>query len=174
MPVTDGYIIPPDEEMTVQEITISSPVLRAAATYLGKYCDEKCKEYELCRVEEADPRKCLGEGKEVTACGIEFFQKVKNTCADELTTFAKCIDWNSWNMNFEYCRKEQAIWNACMFEKLGQRKPDFGHFAQLRLHESKRPRPAPFVPEFPDKTDEQQKDVKHDHAIGGSRFAFYP
>lgn len=55
----------------------------------------------LCKEEERDPRSCVSEGKLVTACGVEFLQKVKKTCADELTLFARCIDFNSPDMNFE-------------------------------------------------------------------------
>lgn len=55
----------------------------------------------LCKTEERDPRKCVKEGKLVTACGIEFLQKVKKHCAAELTNFAKCIEWSSQEMDFE-------------------------------------------------------------------------
>ena len=43
MVLTDDIILPSDEELTVQEINVSSPVLRATAAYMGYYCDEKCK-----------------------------------------------------------------------------------------------------------------------------------
>lgn len=43
MTITEEITIPSDSELTVQEITISSPVLRATANYMGQYCDEKCK-----------------------------------------------------------------------------------------------------------------------------------
>ncbi|KAI1290157.1 NADH dehydrogenase [ubiquinone] 1 alpha subcomplex subunit 8 [Halotydeus destructor] len=174
MAITDDVIIPSDEELTVQEINVSSPVLRATSNYLGFVCDEKCKEFMLCRQEEKDPRKCIKEGRAATACGVEFLQKVKQTCADELTMFAKCIEWNSYDMNFEFCRKEQAIYDACIFKNLGIPKPMFGHFAQLRLHESSRVKPAPMMPEFPGKTPGLPKDYKEEPAIQGSRNYFWP
>jgi len=49
----------------------------------------------LCKAELKDPRKCLNEGKEVTACGLEFYEKIKATCKNELETLAKCSEWNS-------------------------------------------------------------------------------
>ena len=53
------------------------------------------QEYMLCKSELRDPRKCLKEGKEVTACGLKFYEKIKSTCKDELETLAKCSEWNS-------------------------------------------------------------------------------
>ena len=46
----------------------------------------------LCRIEEKDPRVCLREGKAVTACGVEFFNKVKGSCAESFTKYWKCLD----------------------------------------------------------------------------------
>lgn len=39
MVVTEKTYIPPDEELTVQEINLSWPVLQAASFYLGKACE---------------------------------------------------------------------------------------------------------------------------------------
>jgi len=55
----------------------------------------------LCHVEEKDPRKCINEGKEVTRCGVEFYQKVKEHCAEEFTKYWKCIDYASYDMQFK-------------------------------------------------------------------------
>lgn len=55
----------------------------------------------LCNSEEKDPRKCINEGKEVTRCGLEFFQKVKNQCAQEFTQYWKCLDKSGDNMHFK-------------------------------------------------------------------------
>ena len=43
MVLTDDVELPSDEELTVKEINLSSPIMRASAVYLGKYCDEQCK-----------------------------------------------------------------------------------------------------------------------------------
>lgn len=53
------------------------------------------QEFLLCRTEEKDPRKCLNEGKELTACAFEFFRKVKANCTEEFTQYANCIDKSS-------------------------------------------------------------------------------
>jgi len=55
----------------------------------------------LCKQEERDPRRCINEGKDVTACGLEFLRKIKKSCAKELTSFARCIEWKSSDMGFE-------------------------------------------------------------------------
>ena len=43
MPVTDEVQIPTYEELDVQEINISQPVLKASALHFGKYCDMQSK-----------------------------------------------------------------------------------------------------------------------------------
>jgi NADH dehydrogenase (ubiquinone) 1 alpha subcomplex subunit 8 len=55
----------------------------------------------LCREEEKDPRKCLGEGKAVTACTLNFFRAVKKNCAEEFTDYANCIDQSSNNLELK-------------------------------------------------------------------------
>lgn len=59
------------------------------------------QEYMLCRLEERDPRKCLNEGKVVTACSMKFFQKVKSACAEEFNNLAMCIHKGSVDMRFD-------------------------------------------------------------------------
>jgi len=140
MAITDEIPMPTMEELTVQEVNVSSPVLRASAMHFGKYCDEQSKEYMLCKGELKDPRKCLDAGKEVTACALEFFRKVKKTCKDEVEWYAKCIEWNSKMLMFTFCRPEQKVYNACMKEN-GFERAHFGYFTQVRVHDSARPRP---------------------------------
>lgn len=49
-----------------------------------------------------DPRACLKEGKDVTACGLEFFSKVKKSCALEFTNYFNCVEKKSGlEMNLE-------------------------------------------------------------------------
>ncbi len=57
------------------------------------------QEYMLCRKEEKDPRKCLREGKAVTGCAVEFFNKVKLSCADVFTSYWKCLDHSQESMD---------------------------------------------------------------------------
>lgn len=49
----------------------------------------------LCKTELGDPRKCINEGKAVTNCALNFFRKVKKTCAAEFTQYATCLDKSS-------------------------------------------------------------------------------
>ncbi len=43
MPFTEDFYLPSEEELKVQEINVSTPVLKAGAIHFGKYCDEQCK-----------------------------------------------------------------------------------------------------------------------------------
>ena len=55
----------------------------------------------LCSKEERDPRKCISEGKEVTACALEFFRKVKKSCLEEFNQYASCLDKSSRDLRYE-------------------------------------------------------------------------
>ncbi|XP_015921868.1 NADH dehydrogenase [ubiquinone] 1 alpha subcomplex subunit 8 [Parasteatoda tepidariorum] len=146
MPFTEDFYLPSEEELTVQEVNLSAPYLKAGALHFGKYCDTQCKEFMLCRKEENDPRRCLKEGKEVTACGLEFFQKVKQHCKDEFNDYADCIQWYSPHMTIQDCRKSQFKLDKCMLEKLGVERPYLGYFSGILTHKTDRPRPGPPLP----------------------------
>ncbi|RWS09808.1 NADH dehydrogenase-like protein [Dinothrombium tinctorium] len=169
MAIPDSLEIPPDEELNVQEINVSSPVLRAVGPQMGKACDKECKEYMLCREEERDPRKCLKEGREVTSCGLEFLYKVKEHCKNEAESFARCLEWNSGDMKAYYCRKEQALNDQCLASKLGIERPPLGYFTSIRIHNSTRPRPTPWIPKFP-ATPSFPEDRPIEPAKHGSRY----
>ena len=114
MPITESVTLPTFDELDVQDVNISHPVLVASGAYFGKYCDQQSKvcyfeyshpiciyfhcfmqEYMLCKLEEKDPRKCLSEGKAVTMCGHEFFRMVASNCKDEVERLAKCMEFTS-------------------------------------------------------------------------------
>ena len=59
------------------------------------------QEFVLCKNEERDPRKCVEYGKTLTACGLDFFRKVKAECLQEFTQFANCIDKSSIDLAFK-------------------------------------------------------------------------
>ncbi|XP_015792427.1 NADH dehydrogenase [ubiquinone] 1 alpha subcomplex subunit 8 [Tetranychus urticae] len=142
--------LPPAESLEVDEINLGSPIMRASAVYLGKYCDDLSKDFMLCKLEEKDPRKCLEEGKKLTACGKEFYRNVRNSCKQELEALTNCVLWNSESLALSKCRDQETIYDACMYRKLGMEKPPFGYFAQVRVHDPERPKPAKWVPEFPE------------------------
>lgn len=68
--------------------------------------------------------------------------------------------WIHWKSNgftnglfpLKSCRKEQGIYDLCMNEKMGIKRPPLGYFTQLRVHETNRPKPKPTAPEFKDQT----------------------
>jgi NADH dehydrogenase (ubiquinone) 1 alpha subcomplex subunit 8 len=130
----------------------------------------------LCKAEEKDPRKCLKEGRDVTNCGLSFLQRVKKTCRDEAEAFARCTEWNDWDLWFENCRREQRVYDLCMEKKMGLPKPPFGYFTQVRVHDSKRPKPVPYVPEFPDRSKGLPVDYEglKEQARGGTRTFWNP
>merc|ERR1712170_274995 len=108
MAFTNADWLPSYEELNVPELKMTTAPLRAGAHHFGKYCDHQCKEFMLCNNQLRDPRKCLQEGKEVTRCGVEFFNKVRDNCAEEFTDFWKCLDHAGPNFLYNYCRKTQA------------------------------------------------------------------
>ena len=149
MVLTDDIHLPDDDELNHKEIPVNTYLMRASAMHLGKYCDNQCKEYMLCRKEERDPRKCLPYGQDVTECGIDFYKKVKKTCRGELEWYSTCLEFTGQETSYHRCRNEQAIYDTCMDQNGFERAP-FGHFLKIRVHDSERPKPKPFTPIFPD------------------------
>lgn len=39
--LTEDTYLPPDEELTVPEVNLSSPALRAGAFHMGKFCENQ-------------------------------------------------------------------------------------------------------------------------------------
>ncbi|XP_054707772.1 NADH dehydrogenase [ubiquinone] 1 alpha subcomplex subunit 8-like [Uloborus diversus] len=175
MPFTEEFYLPPEEELKVQEINLSTPFLKAGALHFGKYCNEECKEFMLCRREENDPRRCLKEGKDVTACGLKFFQQVKKNCREEFDQFADCLEWNSPKMEVRYCRKTQAALDRCMLDKLNIERPYFGFYTQIHPHKTDRPRPESFLPRkvYKDDRPSLPDDYPREEAKFGSAYLVY-
>lgn len=61
MVVTNKMWLPTEEELTVEEVPLGTPYLKAGAQHLGKYCEAVNNEFMLCRTETGDPRACLKE-----------------------------------------------------------------------------------------------------------------
>lgn len=170
MALTENFILPSKEELTVQEISIGTPCLKAGAYYFGKYCEEPSKEFMLCKTEEMDPRKCLNEGKEVTSCALDFFQKVKGSCRETFEAYAHCIEYSSGNMNLTKCRKTQAAYDLCMLEKMGIDRPILGYYATPKVHTTSRPKPEQFPRKEYEPIPELPADFPRDLPEGGARF----
>ena len=56
MVLTKDIWLPTDEELTVEEVPLGTPSLRAGAMHLGKACEVQNNEFMLCRSETQDPR----------------------------------------------------------------------------------------------------------------------
>lgn len=49
----------------------------------------------LCREEEGDPRRCLNEGKHVTACALDVLKKMKKHCLEDFNAYMYCLERSS-------------------------------------------------------------------------------
>lgn len=95
----------------------------------------------LCRQELEDPRKCLNEGKEVTACSLEFFRMIKKWCHAEFTQYANCLDKSSSDLGYKHCRNTQQVYDKCVLDNLKVERPGYGYFCRAQIHDTKRPKP---------------------------------
>ncbi|XP_076237695.1 NADH dehydrogenase [ubiquinone] 1 alpha subcomplex subunit 8 [Calliopsis andreniformis] len=153
MVVTKDIVLPSEEELTVQEINVSWPVLQAAAVYIGKKCEWHNNEFTLCKYETQDPRKCLEEGKNVTACALEVFQGIKKHCQEDFNQYVRCLERSSGTMDLTKCRNTQSAVDNCVLKNLNIERPPFGYFCEAKVHDSPRPEPEkPKVPEYPNPT----------------------
>ncbi|CAH2249513.1 NADH dehydrogenase [ubiquinone] 1 alpha subcomplex subunit 8 [Pararge aegeria] len=171
MVVSADITLPEESELTVEEVNLSTATLRAGSFHLGKYCEQANNEFMLCRLEENDPRKCVNEGKAVTACTLEFFRKVKKSCLAEFNQYTTCIDKSSGDFGLQHCRTTQGVFDGCMLEKLHLERPGFGYFTEARVHATNRPKPP--VEEkatYPDATPGLPDTAERKPARFGSRF----
>jgi len=148
--LTKDTWLPTEEELTVEEVPLGTPFLKAAAHHTGKYCETVNNEFILCRTEEADPRKCLKEGRAVTSCHLDFFKKMKLSCNSELTQYAACLEKSSSDMAYVPCRKTQAVFDKCVLDILGLERPHYGYHCLPKIHETDRPQPLEQKPAWMD------------------------
>lgn len=132
--------LPTADELSVQEVNVSSAVLKAAAHHYGSLCDKPNKEFMLCRWEEKDPRKCLSEGRKVNECALDFFRKVKAHCAEPFTEYWTCLDFTGL-LELRHCRKQQLAFDNCVLDKLGWERPDLGELSKVTKVQTDRPLP---------------------------------
>ncbi|KZC11365.1 PREDICTED: NADH dehydrogenase [ubiquinone] 1 alpha subcomplex subunit 8 [Dufourea novaeangliae] len=145
MVITEKTTLPSDEELTVQEINVSWPLLQAASFYIGKKCEWDNNEFMLCKQETKDPRKCIQEGKNVTACALGVFQGIKKHCLDDFNKYVRCLERSSGTLDMSFCRKTQAALDNCVLTNLNIERPPFGYFCEAKVHDSPRPKPEVYV-----------------------------
>ncbi|CAH1116445.1 unnamed protein product [Phaedon cochleariae] len=173
MGITDDVTLPTEEELTVQEVNLSGPALKAGAFHLGKACEFENNEFILCRNELKDPRACINEGKATTNCALNFFRQVKKTCADEFMQYVNCLDKSSPDQKFLPCRKTQGVFDKCVKDNLGMERPPYDYFARVHVHKTARPRPPVEGPAvYEDATPGLPEDTPRPEAKYGSRYIF--
>ncbi|KAJ4926184.1 hypothetical protein JOQ06_008367 [Pogonophryne albipinna] len=132
--------VPSLQELKVDEINVSSAVLKAAAHHYGSQCDKPNKEFMLCRWEEKDPRKCLEEGRKVNECALNFFRQIKGSCAESFTEYWTCLDYSNLT-ELRRCRDKQQTFDSCALEKLGWQRPVLGELSKVTKVATERPLP---------------------------------
>ena len=112
-----------NEQLTVDELKITSAVLVGGAHHFGAYCSKESDAFMECRIDSKDPRKCLEEGRNVTKCATEFFRKVKGSCNEEFTKYWTCLDYK--NQDLSHCKKPQKVFDTCMADKLNLQRAKY-------------------------------------------------
>lgn len=149
--------LPTEEQLTTNELNVSTATLMAAAPYIGKFCEGVNSEFMLCRQENNDPRPCVDLGKFVTACTAHVFQRIKSHCLQEFQQFAACVNLSSGRYEPWHCRKTQIVLDECMTHKLCLGSPPLGYFTRGRIHDGKcskepSPKECPCLPKKEDAT----------------------
>lgn len=164
--------VPTLQELNVDEIKVSSAVLKAAAHHYGSQCDKPNKEFMLCRWEEKDPRKCLEEGRKVNECALNFFRQIKGHCAESFTEYWTCLDYSALE-ELRYCRKQQQAFDSCIFDKLGWVRPELGDLSKVTKVSTERPLPENPYHSRPRPTPNPVIEGKLEPAKHGSRLFFW-
>lgn len=172
MAATAKTVLPEESELTVQELNVSWPVLQTASVYIGKACEWYNNEFMLCREEEGDPRRCLNEGKHVTACAMDVLKKMKKHCLEDFNAYMYCLERSSGTLDLTKCRKTQAALDDCVRKNMNIERPSFGYFCEAKVHNTERPRPPrrdePII--FPDPTPGLSADIPREKAKYSNRF----
>ncbi|GAA5998081.1 coiled-coil-helix-coiled-coil-helix domain-containing protein [Rhodotorula paludigena] len=122
----------------VDELGTTSAPLKSASFFIGEYCKPYNEDFMLCKAENRDPAHCLQEGRKVTRCAQDLIAKVRSTCLKEFDAHWQCLERN--NQEFYLCRKEEKVYNGCVFEKLKLKKDIPGSpEGQPQIHEKSWP-----------------------------------
>ncbi|XP_071507327.1 NADH dehydrogenase [ubiquinone] 1 alpha subcomplex subunit 8-like [Diadema antillarum] len=132
-------VLPEKEELNVPDVPLTSSALKAGAFHYGRQCDRENKEFMLCKDEEKDPRKCLEEGRKVTACAFNFFNQIRAHCNESFTEYWTCLDHN--RQEYRRCRSSQQQFDKCVFDNMGWVRPELGDLGKVTVVKTERPLP---------------------------------
>ncbi|CAD6188335.1 unnamed protein product [Caenorhabditis auriculariae] len=142
MVISKDVHLPSESDLTVdQEITLSTPWLKAVAPYMAKHCEKEANEFMLRRKELEDPRATLKEGAALTNCGVKFLQSLKRSCLAETERLANCVDQSSAKLYLSKCHDDQKQLDACVETNLHVTRPKLGYFSLPHVHNSAAPPP---------------------------------
>ncbi|NWJ05882.1 NDUA8 dehydrogenase, partial [Crypturellus undulatus] len=71
---------------------------------------------------------------------VIFYRKIKLHCAEPFTEYWTCIDYSNLQ-ELRRCRKQQAVFDNCVLEKLGWVRPDLGELSKVTKVKTERPFP---------------------------------
>ncbi|XP_009997239.1 PREDICTED: NADH dehydrogenase [ubiquinone] 1 alpha subcomplex subunit 8 [Chaetura pelagica] len=79
--------------------------------------------------------------KLISAKAVVFFSKqIRTHCAEPFTQYWTCIDYSGLQ-ELRRCRKQQALFDSCVLEKLGWVRPDLGQLSKVTKVKTDRPLP---------------------------------
>jgi len=72
---------------------------------------------------------------------MKFFQSVKAFCADEFTTYVRCIERTGAWHEVHPCRKTQYAFDACVKKNMDLDRPSYAYNTLAKIHDTDRPKP---------------------------------
>ncbi|KAI8805825.1 hypothetical protein BJ742DRAFT_819257, partial [Cladochytrium replicatum] len=109
--------LPSEIAPPVAEVGISSAPMESMAFHFASYCAPYSDDFMRCKDESRDPRHCLAEGRKVTRCAMDLIRRLKDNCDKEWEKHWQCLDKK--NHHYWECRKEETVFNDCVFKSLG-------------------------------------------------------
>lgn len=132
---TDANPLPADVP-DVEEVGATSAPLLSAAYFIGAKCKPYNDDFMLCKDENnGGTLECLKEGRRVTRCAVSVLKELNKHCFDEFKLHYECLEQE--NHNLGGCRATEAIFNKCVFDKMGLEKKIPGVDEQIHTKASR-------------------------------------
>ena len=109
------------ESLKYEELPVSSAPLISAGQMLGVACRVESQDFQVCKRETKDPRRCLDQGKAVSDCARSFLMKIRKHCRSEFRDHWDCLDKH--NLQLSHCAKYQPRFDQCVLERIGVERP---------------------------------------------------